>query len=65
MRGSNLDGLGKQKCTRCEHRSVTGLKAGHGKCPYHFAQGTWGRKWASEFYPNHEEELRQNGDKVD
>lgn len=50
-----LDGTGRQKCTRCDHRSIAGLFKGRGLCPYHYASAIWGKKWAAECFPNHPE----------
>lgn len=40
----------KQKCTigGCGKDSIPGLRAGHGKCQYHWNAGVWGKKWADE-----------------
>lgn len=35
----------------CTHRSVPGLNAGSGFCPYHWAVEKWGRAWADRCYP--------------
>jgi hypothetical protein len=35
-----------QKCTECDKRSLPGLKAGKGKCQYHWNVGVWGKQWA-------------------
>lgn len=49
----NLNGNGRQACTHCSYRSVSGMLKGHGKCPFHFTSSTWGLDWASKLYPNH------------
>ena len=35
-----------QKCTICGKRSVPGLRAGEGKCQYHYNVGQFGTAWA-------------------
>lgn len=46
-----------QDCTQahCAEPSVPGLVQGCGKCPYHWAEGVWGREWANECHPEHPE----------
>lgn len=59
MSDKNLDGTGRQTCTLCNHKSIAGIKAGSGKCPFHWAAGVWGLNHASTSYPNHPMALRQ------
>ena len=49
-RAPRMDGTGRQRCTRCPRRSVPGIAKGHGKCPYHWAVGVWGQRWADTYY---------------
>jgi len=35
---SKIKHTGRQKCAECDHRSLPGFKAGHGKCAYHWAE---------------------------
>ena len=49
----SMNGHGKQPCSLCSFRSVSGLVPGHGKCPFHWASGVWGLQWASQLYPEH------------
>ena len=49
----NLDGNGRQKCTKCNHKSIAGIVKGKGLCPYHWAHFQWGKKWADSCYPNY------------
>lgn len=53
----DLNGLGKQRCSvaGCSYTSVSGLRKGRGRCPYHWAEGVWGHAWASRRYPLHPE----------
>lgn len=44
------DGRGRQKCQKCELKSVAGLAKGNGLCPYHFTVVVHGQKWADTIY---------------
>lgn len=35
---SKVKHTGRQKCTECDHRSLSGFYNGHGKCAYHWAK---------------------------
>ncbi len=50
---ANLNGNGRQSCSKCAHRSVAGLSRGDGKCPFHWEEGVWGLAKASRDFPNH------------
>lgn len=49
-RKPRVDGCGRQPCRHCPRRSVGGLVAGQGLCPYHWAVRTWGQVWADLLY---------------
>jgi hypothetical protein len=56
--GSPLDllqGRGKQPCCKapCPFRSVAGLKAGQGLCPYHWNEYANGKAWADKCHPDY------------
>jgi hypothetical protein len=41
---------GRQKCTLCDHRSLSGLNKGCGKCTYHFTLLVYGQSVVDKIY---------------
>ena len=50
MESPKKDGGGRQRCSKCEARSIKGLINGYGLCPYHWTEAMWGKKWADKCY---------------